>query len=211
MSFVVYDFFVSKLRDCFKDSPNILALFKMLAVPIQDRVNVAEYLLSMPDIDTKTGAHLDQVGTKINVRRPLAQVREDHLFTLYDEDESGDYWDDYTTFSEEDEPQLGGYMVDENGLDTGDGTYMSDADYRVLLKQKAKLLREKMTDKNLIEYFLVFGAPIDIDETGLLTVGVIPNNGSDLAQWERWYIENKGFKPAGIRVYIDPTVGATPL
>lgn len=210
MTFDVYEFFVSKNRQCFKDSPNVLALFKMLSVPIQDRVDVYEYLLSMTSIDDKTGTLLDQIGSKIGVKRPPEQVREDHIFTLYDDNEVGDWWDDYTGFSEEDEPELGGYFIDENGLDTGDGQYMNDADYRVLLKQKAAIIRAKMTDDKLIEYFLIFGAPVEIDE-GVLVVKAIPNNGADLTTWERWYIENRGFKPAGIRVYIDDTIGATPL
>lgn len=208
--FEVYEFMRSKLRQCMHDSPNILALLHMLSVPKQDIVNVCEYLLSMPDIETKVGVHLDHVGSKIGVLRPLAQVPDDHLFTLYDADEIGVLWDEYTGFGEEGE-DIGGYMVDEDGLDTGDRERMSDSDYRVLLKQKAEAFRSLMTDEALYAYFLVFSAPVSIDEEDILTVKIIPENDSDLSQWERWYIEHNGFKPAGIKMEITNITGALPL
>lgn len=209
--FDVYQFMRSKLRQCYFDSPNVLALLRMLSVPKQDIVNVCEYLLAMPDIDSKVGVHLDHVGSKIGVKRPLAQVPDDHLFTLYDEDESPALWDEHTGFGEEGEPELGGYMADENGLDTGDGTYMDDYDYRILLKQKAATFRDLMNDDNLYQYFLVFGAPVSISDGDVLTVKITPENDGDLSQWERWYIKNQGFKPAGIRVELDTLTGALPI
>lgn len=207
----IFSILQSKIRNIYRGSPNFEALVRAISVPIQDRVNVYEYILSMRTIDEKVGVFLDQVGSKIGVKRPPAQVDERFLFTLYDEDEAGENFDEYTGFSEEDEPELGGYLIDENGLDTGDGELMSDADYRVLLKQKAALIRSKMTEENLIEYFLVFGCPIAIDDSNNLVVHITPNNDADLSQWERWYIENHGFKPAGIRVEMDTTVGASLL
>lgn len=211
--FDVYEFMKSKLRQCMFDSPNILALLNMMSVPKQDIVNVCEYLLSMPDIDTKEGVHLDHIGSKIGVRRPLAQVPDDHLFTLYNADEIVPMWGEceYTGFAEEGEAGIGGYLVDEDGLDTGDGTVMDDYNYKILLKQKAETFRQLMNDVNLYKYFLVFGAPVSIDEEDILTVSITPENDGDLSQWERWYIEHNGFKPAGIKVIINQTTGAFPL
>jgi hypothetical protein len=209
--FNVYEFMQSKLRNCFRDSPNIDSLIHMLSVPIQDRVDVANFILGMTDIDTREGVFLDQVGSKTGVKRPLKQVPDDHLFTLYDEDEIGDEWDEYTCFGEEGEDEIGGYMVDENGLDTGDGQLMNDPDYRILLNQKAETFRSQMTDENLIKYLLVYGAPSDIEEENTLKVVITPENDGDLSQWERWYILNRGYKPAGIRIQLNNTTGAAPL
>lgn len=209
--FEVYEFMRSKLRQCMRDSPNIIALLKMLSVPKQDIVDVCEYLLSMPDIDTKEGVHLDQVGSKIGVRRPMAQVPDDELFTLYDDDEIAPLAWESTGFAEEGETGVGGYFVDDDGLDTGDGAQMSDSDYRVLLKQKAEAFRALMTDDSLYAYFLVFSAPVSIDEDDILTVTVTPENDGDLSQWERFYIEKNGFKPAGIRMIINHTTGELPI
>jgi hypothetical protein len=211
MSTDIFEYCNGLVWNIFKGSPNFTALLKMLCVPIQDRVDVYEYILSMRNIDEKEGRSLDHVGSKIGVRRPLEQEPVEHLFTLYDEWETGDWFDEYTGFGEDDEPELGGFLVDEDGLDTGDGEYMNDADYRVLLKQKAASFRSKMTDENLVAYFLVFGAPVTLDESETLVVNVTPENAGDLTQWERWYIQNKGFKPAGIRVKIDETVGEISL
>ena len=208
--FNVYDHMVSKLKTIYEDSPNTLALLKMLSVPIQDRVNVAAYLRGQIDIDTKEGVMLEQVGSKIGVKKPLAQVAESNLFTLYDDFEADEDWNDSTGFGEEGEDELGGFFVDEDGLDVGDNSTMSDTDYRVLLKQKAALFRSIMNDENLYAYMLVFGAPSVITE-GVLTVDVVPNNDGDLRQWERWYIENKGFKPAGIKLNIEHVTGELSL
>ena len=92
-----------------------------------------------------------------------------------------------------------------------DNSLMPDDEYRVLLKQKAEMFRSQMTDFNLIKYFLIYGAPVTIDEEDILTVVVTPDNDGDLTQWERWYILNKGFKPAGIKVKITHTTGAAAI
>ena len=188
-----------------------MALIKMLSIPIQDRINACDYILSQTDIDTKEGKSLDHVGSVLGINRPYAQVPDEHLFTLYDEDKIPLDDELYTCMGEEGEPELGGYLVDEDGLDTGDGAMMSDENYRVLLKQKAALICAKMTDIALYEYMLVYGASSDVDSSNTLHVKIQPENDSDLTQWERWYVQNKGFKPAGVRIELQDLNGALDL
>jgi hypothetical protein len=184
-----------------QDSPNILALIEIFSDPFQDSVDVCEFLLNSIGIDDGEGVQLDWIGEIIGVERPQAQ--ETRIFTLC---RLGEVQDPDKSFADESDPTvtIGGYMGTLRGLVDQDDpdALMSDADYRRLLKQKAQSFRSKMTRLNFFNYLLAFGARSKIEVPGALEVEGDPIRYDDLTHWERWYIETKGFRPAGVRVEI---------
>lgn len=207
----VYDNMVNSLFYILKESPEILKWVTVLADPIQDTLDCCEYIIGQDSIDNSDGQELDYIGTILKTPRPAKLIPQNELFTLYDEKDTGDF--DYKTgFADDDDPVVGGYLSSDTGLMDGTEARMIDADYRILLKQKSKLLRRKMTHENLYNYLLEFDARCVLNDGGTLTVEIEPINDADLTDWERWYILNKGFKPAGVKVEIqDRLNGALPL
>ena len=190
---------LDKLFKQFKNSPNIVALITIIADPLQDTVDVLDFINSTEGIDDSGGEGLDFIGGLIGVTRPLEQEPLNHLFTLFEAGYSGDE-SNLMGFGDEDDPIVGGYLAGEEGLELvdGDGQLMGDIGYRRLLHQKASAFRTVATRLNLFNYLLTFGSRCLIDDDDTMDIVFDPINYYDLSQWEKWYAINKGFKPAGI-------------
>jgi len=188
-----------KLHKQYKNSPNINRLLNTIAVPLQDTVDVCDFLLDRKTIDEMIGFELDFVGSKIGVVRPNEQEPQEHLFTLVDEGECYDpNWE--TGFGDETDPTVGGYFADESGLPlvANEDQKMNDADYRKLLKQKAASFRKRATRETLFDYLIAFGARCLIDDDTGQDIVFDPIDYYALTDFDKWYAINKGFKPATI-------------
>jgi len=187
-----------KLFKQFKGSPLIQDIMEIIADPMQDTVDALCWMDERDGFNEWIGFELDWAGSILGIPRPLAQVPLDHLFTIIDEGEEGD---ERTGFADENDPVIGGNLADENGLPSIDepGSLMDDEGYRRLLKQKAAALRKRMLRQTLFEYLLAFGSQCLIDDDTPKVVEMDPINYYDLSHWEKWYVLNKGFKPAATK------------
>ncbi|MCK5610787.1 DUF2612 domain-containing protein [Candidatus Pacearchaeota archaeon] len=189
--------FLEKLFHVFRDSPEILALLSVESDPMQDTVDAIDFLLGALTIDDRKGEQLDYLGTRIGVKRPAEQEPQENLFTLIDEGEVGL---ESQGFSDEDYPSEGGYFADENGLPLVESPdqQMDDAGYRRLLKQKGSSFRSKAIRENLFKYLIDFGSRCLINDDNQMDIEFDPIDYYSLSDFEKWYVINKGFKPAAI-------------
>lgn len=95
---------------------------------------------------------------------------------------------------------IGGYLGDNDGMAALDGSNMSDEDFRFLIKQKAASYRNKMTVELLFLYLVAFGGRCLINDDDSMIVEIDPIRYQDFDDWTRSYIEQRGFKPAGLTV-----------
>ena len=194
--------FKARVFKQFRNSPHIVALFEILADPLQDLSDAADYILAHMSIDTSEGHALDMLGEIIGVTRPALQ--EPDIFTLRQPGEVVDP-DNHTGFGCDDDPTVstGGYLGTCAGLAlvSDPDAKMSDEDFRFLIRQKAASFRTKFTRENAFLYLLAFGSRCIIDDDTVLEVIFDPVNYQDLSAWEKWYILEKGMKPGG--VYTD--------
>ena len=189
--------FKEKLYSQFKNSTNINELFEVRSTTLQDTVDAIEFILGQLSIDDRQGDLLDKLGTRLGVARPFAQEPDESLFTLYD---VGDVGIESQGFSDEDYQSEGGYLADEKGLQLQSDPLqkMSDSDYRSLLKQKAASWRRRATRQNLFDYLIAFGAQCIIQDDEVMDIVFDTVDYDALNDFEKWYVINKGFKPAGI-------------
>lgn len=194
----------ARLFEQFKNSPHIVALIEILSDPLQDTVDVCDFILAHNSIDDAEGEQLDFLGELIGVTRPRAQEDPDNIFTMCSLGETGDSDNSQGFYDDTDSVITGGYMTSYEGIpDQSDPTaQMSDADFRYLIRQKAAAFRKKMTRRNLFNYLIAFGGRCKIDDDTGQTVTIDPTAYYQFDDWTKWYIENKGFKPAGISVDI---------
>ena len=182
-----------------KDSPHIVALFEIIADPLQDLNDVAAYILAHLSIDDSEGLVLDMLGELIGVNRPPMQ--EPNIFTLRRVGEIVDL-DNDTGFGDDTDPTVptGGYLGTVEGLAlVSDPTAeMSDEDFRFLLRQKAASFRSKFTRENIHLYLVAFGSRCVIDDDTTLAAEYDPMNYYDLGAWQKFYVLTKGFKPGGV-------------
>lgn len=190
----------ARLFHIFRQSPHILGLVEILSDPLQDTVDVCDYILNHLSIDTAEGEILDFLGELIGVTRPRAQEDPNNIFTMCSLGETDDL-DGSTGFYNPDD-ETGGYITSYYGIpDQSDASaMMSDVNFRFLIRQKAACYRKRMTLRNLFNYLIAFGARCAIDDDTSMTVKIDPTNFYDFDDWTKWYISNKGFKPAGISV-----------
>jgi len=183
----------------FKDSPPIVALFEIIADPMQDLSDVVDYILAHLSIDDSEGLALDMLGEIIGVARPPMQ--EPNIFTLRRPGEVVDL-DNDTGFGCDDDPALstGGYLGTCAGLAlvSDPDAEMSDEDFRFLLRQKAASFRSKFTHENIYLYLIAFGSRCVIDDDTVLDVEYDPVDYYALGAWEKFYILSRGFKPGGV-------------
>ena len=195
----------ARLFHVFRNSPHIVALIEILSDPLQDTLDVAEFISTHRSIDDSEGEQLDFLGELIGVKRPLQQEDPDNIFTMCELGEDDDLDGSTGFFDDTDTVELGGYMTSYTGipLQSDPTTEMIDADFRYLIRQKASSFRSQMTRRNLFNYLLAFGGRCKIDDDTDMTVVIDPVSYYDFDDFTKWYIENKGFKPAGISVDIE--------
>ena len=183
----------------FRNSPHIVAIFEIIADPMQDLNDVADYILAHLSIDDSEGLALDMLGELIGVNRPPMQ--EPNIFTLRRMGEIVDL-DNDTGFGCDDDPLLstGGYLGTCEGLAlvSDPDAEMSDEDFRFLLRQKAASFRSKFTRENIYNYLIAFGSRCVIDDDTTLDAEYDPVTYYALGAWEKWYVLTKGFKPGGV-------------
>ncbi len=183
----------------FKDSPHIVALFEIIADPMQDLSDVADYILAHLSIDDSEGLALDMLGELIGVNRPPMQ--EPNIFTLRRPGDTSDP-DNDTGFGNDDDPALstGGYLGTCQGLAlvSDPDAEMADEDYRFLLRQKAASFRSKFTRENIYLYLIEFGSRCVIDDDTVLDVEYDPVTYYDLNAFQKFYVLSRGFKPGGV-------------
>jgi hypothetical protein len=198
----VYTRWLDRLFAQWRYSPNILKMLEIFSDPQQDTLDVCEYILCNLNLDTDEDIFLDIIGTWLGVERPPCQ--EDRIFTLCRLGEVQDPWKSFADTSDPD-VTVGGYMGSLKGMQCQDDPEkkMSNDDYRKLISQKAISYRKKMTVENFFNYLLEFGYRCRIDDDTKFEAVADPSEYNDLGHWERWYIENKGFKPAGIKVRVE--------
>jgi hypothetical protein len=182
--------------------PGVVSMIEVLADPLQDQIDVCDFILAGDTLDNSAGEQLDFYGELIGVQRPMLQEDPENIFTLRRLGYTGDPDNSTGFYNETGGDGTGGYLTSLEGINskTSPGSTIADADYRRLIRGKAKTLRKKMTVENLFTFLLRFGARCKIDDDTAHTVIIDPADLDDLNGWERWYASTKGFKPGGISV-----------
>jgi hypothetical protein len=188
----------------YRYSPNILGLIELLSNPLQDTADVLNYILSHKSIDEAEGELLDFMGELIGVIRPPAQEPDGNLLWLCLPEDEADDLDGSMSLAPVDE-STGGYLCGEDGiLSVSDpGSYMSDTDYRVLIRAKASSFRKIADRETLYTYLLNFGVRCKIIESTRVAE-LEPHSYDALNYWVRDYIIKHGFNPSGIQIKFVP-------
>lgn len=188
-----------KLHSKYRYAVEINKILDIISVPMQDMVDILLRMISKKTISEKSGDDLDKAASRIGVKRPYAQEPQEHLFALVEEGEvdNGDF---YNGFSDENDPESGGYLADEIGLPliADPSQKMDDVKFRALIEQKAASLRKGATITNLFNYLLAFGTRCNVNDDEKLHLEYDPLDYYAVDNFYKWYIINKGFKPAGI-------------
>lgn len=186
----------------YRYSPNILGLVELLSSPLQDTRDVLDWMLSQTSIDTAEGEILDFMGELIGVSRPPAQENDANILWLCRWEDIADDPGGTRSLAPED-LTTGGYLTKGNGIlsKTDPGAYVTDTEYRALIRSKATTFRKKATRSVIYDYLLRFGIRAKIIESARV-VELEPNSYDQLNYWFRDYIQAKGFRPSGIQMKI---------
>ena len=186
----------------YRHSPNVNGTVELLAAPIQDSRDVLDWILDQNNLDDAEGEILNFRGELIGVTRPLAQEPDENLLWLCNDEDAADDIDGSMSLAPDD-LSTGGYLTGDDGIPSvsDPGAYMADTEYRALIRSKAATYRQKATRSAIYDYLLTFGVRCKINETDR-EVGFEPHSYDALNYWARDYIVSRGFRPAGIRVYI---------
>ena len=197
----VYNDWLSRLFHFLLNSPNITDKMTVLSTVMQDTVNAAAFILANWSIDDAGGDQLDKIASWVGLTRPPAQ--EPNIFTLSREGEFDDP-DNNHGFCDNSDPTVttGGWLTSEKGLAAKDGSQMSDAEFRKLIRQRAASYRKFMTRENLFSYLLAFGSRCIIDDDTAKRVEMDPVTYYDLDDWQKNFVITRGFKPGGIAVFF---------
>lgn len=200
-----YQTLLDQLLCQWKDSPNIKKLLEILSGPMQDTIDVCEFILDYTDLDDCTGEKLDMWGNLIGMRRPKAQHTDSEVFRMCELGEAGDTDGKTGFYDDTDTVVVGGYFTSLTGIpDQDDPTLLlGDDDYRYMIKQKAKSLRTQMTHTNLFNYLLAFGSRHKVSKANALMVEMQPVDFYGvhaLSDYFRHYVREKGLRPAGVGV-----------
>lgn len=187
----------------YRNSPNILATLEIIAVPFQDTIDAIEYLQTQNDVTDAEGAHLDLLGELVGVERPLKQEPNDFRFI-----DIADLPGDPTShgFCDIDGDPTGGYLVSSyNGLAsiTNPGELMDDDDYRELALFKIANFRQKATEERIYLSLVLYGVTCDVETITNGEIDITPQTPGEMTHYQRWYLLNKGFRPAGIKLNIN--------
>ena len=193
---------LSNLFAQFKHSPNILALLEIIATAFQDTMDAIDYLKTQRNVDDAEGAHLDLLGELVGVERPLEQEPNDfRLIDLADlpgEQNHG--------LCDLDGDPAGGYLVSVyNGLAsiTNPGALMGDDDYRELILFKIANFRQKATEERIYLSLVLYGVTCDVETITNGEIDITPQTQGEMTYYKRWYLLNKGFRPAGIKINVN--------
>ncbi len=182
-----------------RNSPLILGLIEIQSDPMQDSIDVAEYILDALEdgLDGDVDFILDIFGGILGVARPPKQADRFTLTKL------GEGNDPTNRFGFYDSTNLtGGYLPEYEGFANPDGSLYSNDEYRRLLKQKATSWNRAMTREALFTWLLDFDAECSIDGDTSHEVTADPYDFDTINQFEKWYIEQRGFDAAGVLVQI---------
>lgn len=195
-----YSDLFDKLFYMFRDDPHTISLLTVIADPIQDTLDAMSFIEGASSIDSAEGEQLDQLASRIGLSRPPAQ--EADIFTLKGLGESDDLDGSQSLEDDTDTITTGGYLTSLSGLESvsDPGSEMSDANFRYLIRQRASVIRSKMTRTNLFLYLVAFGGRAKIDDDTKFIAEIDPFTYYDFDEWEKWYIVNKGFAPAALTV-----------
>lgn len=195
----IYQTKFGRLFAKYRHSPNILGLLEILADPEQDTRDVEDWFLANLSIDDGEGVFLDFFGELIGVLRPPLQ--EPDVFSLCGEWELADDPDNHYGLAT-DSLTEGGYLTGDDGVErkTAPGG-TDDPTYRGFLRSKAATFRQVATREVLFGYLIFFGCRWKIEE-GTLTAEFEPYDYKLINYYVRNYIEERGFRPAGIRVVV---------
>lgn len=197
MTFDVRAYMADKLLSQFKNAKYINEFYDVLASPMQDTVDVCQWILDSTDIYTAVGDLLDIYGEMIGVYRPPAQeTKVFQLESMFDPPEDPD--NDHGFYNATD--GTGGYFSSIEGCNAIDGSDMSDEDYRDLILAKAETFRKKATREQFFTYLLQFGARCILDDDDKFKLEIEQVTWDDFNHWQRNYVLTKGFDPAGIKV-----------
>lgn len=191
----------------YRHSPNFLKILEILADPAQDTRDVEDWFLANLSIDGGEGVFLDFFGEVIGVLRPPLQ--EPDVLWLCEDWEIADDPDNHYGLAT-DALTEGGYLTGDAGVPhktTPGGT--GDATYRAFLRSKAATFRQVATREVLFSYLLFFGCRWKIIE-GTRTVELEPSDYNAINYYVRHYIENQGFRPAGIHVTVKRQTAPAP-
>lgn len=182
------------------EQPNFMAALTELVRGVVEASNLNNSLITEFDIDTATGAQLDQVGLWAGVTRYLGSAIPPNYFA-WDTVSVG--WDSGEWY--------------EDGMPSGSSTVLTDAPFRVLIKSKIGANQWDGTTPQLQAIMArVFTGTATyvfaVDEQNMtMTValsGALPNN-TELALLTKGYLVPK---PAAVHInYITTTVSGAPL
>lgn len=186
----------------YRESPNVLGTIELMSDPLQSTEDVLDYILSHRSIDDAEGELLDFLGEMIGVKRPPAQESDDNLLWFCLPEDYADDLDGSMSLAPVD-LSTGGYMTGHDGIlsVTDPGSYVDDVEYRALIRTKAASFRKKADRETVYSYLLEFGVRCKIIESHRF-VEFEPHSYDKLNYWVRNYIEERGFRPAGIQVKI---------
>jgi hypothetical protein len=198
----VYSDILEYLFAKYKNSPNILGVFEILSSPLQDSNDAIDWILNNLSIDEAEGELLDFLGGWIGVVRPPAQ--EEDIFWLCRDEEVADDIDNHHGLST-DATTEGGYLTGDDGClsKAYPGTYVSDEIFRQYIRAKASTFRKIATREIMFNYILQFGIRSKLIESNR-SVTIEPFSYDDMNYFLRNYITEKGFRPAGIEIAIEP-------
>ena len=196
----VYQNILDRLFSKYRDSPNILGVLEILADPIQDTDDAIDWLLSHLSIDGAEGELLDFMASWIGVTRPPAQ--EEDIFILFRDEEVADDPENHHGLAPDD-LSSGGYLSADDGcLSKSDpGAYVDDATLRTFIRAKSATFREIATPEIIYNYILQFGIRVKLIED-ILECQIEPSKYEEISLLVKYYIENKGFRPAGIQTFV---------
>ena len=192
----------SRLFSKYRYSPNILGLVEILSDPLQSTNDALDYILSHRSIDDADGELLDFLGEMIGVQRPPSQEPDENLLWFCTPEDYPDDLDGSQSLAPVD-LSTGGYMTGHNGIVSKDDpeSYVSDVEYRALIRSKATTFRKTATREVIYEYLLQFGVRCKIIESERVAE-FEPHSYDILNYWVRNYIETRGLRPSGIQVSV---------
>lgn len=122
-----------ELLNQFRDAPGILSFLEAIFNRIEDTDGLLAALLTKRDLESAEGVWLDILGAIVGVRRPVALIPDENIFTMKN---VGDPDDPDLSFGDAVPPTSGGYFQTLAGVRFPDAGLVDDDTFRVFLKAK---------------------------------------------------------------------------